>query len=221
MSSFSQSQLDNFQKNSNPNLGVTIVIPRMFNNLNWRRVKHIFVQANFGFVERIDVIPKGDHKTAYVHFAAGKWNMRSHEAREFLTQLQNGNEVQFVYDEPWYWKIRISNSERPSEGFKKKTGRKKTLDLSEKDGVAIFRPIKVETTDVTTDVTTSCASSPEDESLLIQKHLRNDPIKARIDEHNMVTKSQWDSKVLSRLVPLQVTSATIQKRIESEEGEIV
>lgn len=187
MSSISN-QTENFQNNSDPNHGVSIVIPRMFNNLNWRRVKHIFVQANFGFVERVDVVAKGDHKTAYVHFAPGKWNMRSHEARHFLTKLQNGEEVQLVYDDPWYWKIRISNSVRPSEGPKQRVGRKKTLDLSEKDGVAVFRPIKV------AKPTRTDSSSPEDDidrlyRLLsldrpeVSVEVENDPIQARIAEH--------------------------------------
>jgi hypothetical protein len=190
MSSISN-QTVNFQNNSDPNHGVSIVIPRMFNNLNWRRVKQLFVQANFGFVERVDVVAKGDHKTAYVHFAPGKWNMRSHEARHFLTKLQNGEEVQLVYDDPWYWKIRISNSVRPSEGPKQRVGRKKTLDLSEKDGVAVFRPIKV------AKPTRTDSSSPKDEQLLRRKNrpsqlnleevnfeVENDPIQARMAEHN-------------------------------------
>ena len=190
----------NFQKNSDPNQGVSVVIPRMFNNLNWRRVKHIFVQANFGFVERVDVIPRGEHKTAYVHFAPGKWNMRSHEARQFLTKLQNGEEVQFVYDEPWYWKISISNSVRPSEGPKKKAGRKKTLDLSENDGVSVFRPIKVAKPE---------QSSPKDTALLKKKQRRpsplnldglknenNDPILARQQEHMRVMKSMTPPQII-------------------------
>ena len=149
----------------------------MFSNLNWRRIRHIFIEANLGFVERVDVVNKGKFKTAYVHFAAGKWNMRSYEAREFLNQLQAGKEVQFVYDEPWFWKLSISNVERPTEAPKpKKYGRKPTLDLSTtSEGHVVFKPV---------------VSSPKDTKLLqkkvanqkeeIQLNL-NDPIQARVN----------------------------------------
>ena len=189
MANFVNSRSENFNKNSDPSQGISIVIPRVFNNLNWRNIKHIFMNANFGFVERVDVVPKGSHKTAYVHFAAGKWNMRSYEARQFLTKLQEGNEVQFVYDHPWYWKISISNSRRAPEAPKRGGRRKKTLDLSEKEGVYIFKPLQ--TLNTSTEKKNKKDSSPNDTELLIQKNKKqkkvtfenDDPIKARMFEH--------------------------------------
>tara|TARA_B100001093_G_scaffold258481_1_gene247177 strand:- start:1193 stop:1822 length:630 start_codon:yes stop_codon:yes gene_type:complete len=195
MSNFVNSRSENFNKNSDPSQGISIVIPRVFNNLNWRNIKHIFVNANFGFVERVDVIPKGSHKTAYVHFAAGKWNMRSYEARQFLTKLQDGEEVQFVYDHPWYWKISISNSRRATEAPKPSGRRKKILDLSEKEGVYIFKPIQilnpVKPLKPLNPLNSKKSSSPNDTELLKKKHKnqnklsfkRNDPIQARMCEH--------------------------------------
>ena len=173
----SQSNTKHFNNNSNPNHGISICIPRVFSNLNWRRIRHIFIEANLGFVERVDVVNKGAFKTAYVHFAAGKWNMKSYEAREFLKQLQAGKEVQFVYDEPWFWKLSISNVERPTEAPKpKKYGRKPTLDLTTtSEGAKVFKPV---------------VSSPKD-TKLVQKKADNqkemcklnldDPIQGRIN----------------------------------------
>ena len=191
MSNFVNSRTENFNKNSDPSQGISIVIPRVFNNLNWRNIKHIFINANFGFVERVDVIPKGSHKTAYVHFAAGKWNMRSYEARQFLTKLQDGEEVQFVYDHPWFWKISISNSKRASEAPKRTGRRKKILDLSEKEGVYIFKPIQTLNPVKPLLKESKKSSSPNDTDLLKKKHKNqnksdfesNDPIQARMCEH--------------------------------------
>tara|TARA_X000001036_G_C20296370_1_gene650487 strand:+ start:48 stop:623 length:576 start_codon:yes stop_codon:yes gene_type:complete len=172
-----QSNTKHFDTNSNPNNGISICIPRVFSNLNWRRIRHIFIQANLGFVERVDVVNKGKFKTAYVHFGAGKWNMRSYEAREFLNQLQSGKEVQFLYDDPWFWKVSISNAERPSEAPKpKKFGRKPTLDLTTtSEGAKVFKPV---------------VSSPKDVKLKLKKEVNqkkqseldlNDPIQARVN----------------------------------------
>jgi hypothetical protein len=173
----SQSNTKHFDTNSNPSNGISICIPRVFSNLNWRRIRHIFIEANLGFVERVDVINKGKFKTAYVHFGAGKWNMRSYEAREFLKQLQSGNEVQFLYDDPWFWKVSISNAERPREAPKpKKYVRKPTLDLTTtSEGAKVFKPI---------------VSSPKDVKLKLKKEVNqkkqseldlNDPIQARVN----------------------------------------
>mgnify|MGYP003332724934 CR=1 FL=1 len=123
--------------NSDPNQGVSICIPRVFNNIGWRRIKQIFIDLRWGFIDRVDVILCGKFKRAYVHFAPGKWNMRDHRARGALTSLQNGDEVKVLYDEPWFWKISISGSVKPAEAPKptprpKVTfGRKKTIELDE------------------------------------------------------------------------------------------
>lgn len=123
--------------NSDPNKGVSICIPRVFNNIGWRRIKQTFIDLRWGFIDRVDVIPCGKFKRAFIHFAPGKWNVRDSEAATALTSLQNGDEVKVLYDEPWFWKISISDSEKPKESPKparrpKVTfGRKKTIELDE------------------------------------------------------------------------------------------
>ena len=91
------------------------------------------IEADLGFVERVDVIrlPNGN-KRAYVHFAAGRWNMRDSEAREALTKLQSGGSIGILYDDPWYWNVSISKLARPTEAPhpKNSSKRKIKLDLS-------------------------------------------------------------------------------------------
>jgi hypothetical protein len=122
-------------KNGNPNTGVSICIPRVFNNINEQRIKQIFIKKNFGFIERVDLIPvrNKEYNRAFIHFRPKSWNMRSADARKFLTALQNGEECAIHYDEPWYWKVMLSNSSRPTKAFdpKKPMRRKERLDLSE------------------------------------------------------------------------------------------
>lgn len=117
----SQSRTTNFaERNADPDRGVSICIPRVFNNINYRRIKQIFINLNWGFVERVDVIPMGQFKRAYVHYAPGRWNTRDREAMQALEAMRNKEEVKILYDDPWFWKIGISVSEKPAEPPKPK-----------------------------------------------------------------------------------------------------
>ena len=104
----------NMVNNCNPETGVSICIPRVFNNIGWRRIKQVMISCNWGYVERVDVISCGKYKRAFVHFTPGKWNKRSPEATRVLESLKNGDEVHVIYenDKPWYWKIRASGSKK-------------------------------------------------------------------------------------------------------------
>jgi len=127
-------------QNSDPNHGVSLCIPRVFSNITYRQIFKVFCDARLGFVERVDVIRTKGVKRAYIHFKAGGWNMRDQFARETLTALQSGDHLELVYEEgkPWFWKVVVSDSVRPSEAPKlkprpgmKRVGRKQTLDLKD------------------------------------------------------------------------------------------
>ena len=128
---YSAQQQANFAKNSDPAQGVSLCIPRVFNNIGWRRIKQHIIEANLGFVERVDVVPVagGKYKRAFVHFAAGRWNMRDATARAALKALQEGKKIKLEYESPWYWLVSISGAARPAEAPKPKE-RKTRIDLS-------------------------------------------------------------------------------------------
>ena len=115
-----QEKVDYSDKNSDPAVGVSLCIPRVFNNIGYKRIKDMFIRMNWGYVERVDVIQLRGFKRAYVHFKPGEWNMRSREAMQVLEAMKRREEVTVTYDEPWFWKIGISRSPRPSEAPKPK-----------------------------------------------------------------------------------------------------
>ena len=129
--SYSAQQQANFAKNSDPAQGISLCIPRVFNNIGWRRIKQHIIEANLGFVERVDVVPVagGKYKRAFVHFAAGRWNMRDATARAALKALQEGKKVKLEYESPWFWLVSISGAARPAEAPKPRE-RKTKIDLS-------------------------------------------------------------------------------------------
>jgi len=121
--------------------GVSLCIPRVFANISWYRIKQVFIALNWGFVDRVDVIPSGGTKRAFVHFAPGKFT-----ATKVLEALCEGKQVKIVYDEPWFWQISLSRSAKPAEAPERKqrpkveiaaavqakpARRKLTIDLSE------------------------------------------------------------------------------------------
>ena len=161
-------QQQNFKTNSDPAQGISICIPRVFNNIGWRRIKKHLIEANLGYVERVDVIPCGAHKRAYVHFRANGWNMRDATARAALKALQEGKKIKLEYEAPWYWLVSISGAKRPAEAPKPRE-RKTTIDLT-----------PVEKVKVKTTVTAS------------ESKVGNDPVMARAMSSNF---SQEDGEI--------------------------
>ena len=113
---------ENFARNSQDSNGISLVLPRVFPNWTYRKIKQVFIQCGWGFVERVDVtpagrIPKGRFKTAFVHFRPNSWNNRNRVAREVLAKLKRGpkSHIELTYDEPWFWKVYISSALKPDE----------------------------------------------------------------------------------------------------------
>ena len=174
MSKFSANQQVNFTKNSDPAQGVSICIPRVFNNIGWRRIKQHIIEANLGYVERVDVVPVagGAYKRAYIHFAAGKWNMRDATARQALKALQEGKKIKLEYETPWYWLAAISGAARPDEAPKPRE-RKTRIDV--------------------VDVVVAPKLTRQ-----VHQELDNDPIYARAMSNNSSPKSaqeEFDAKI--------------------------
>jgi len=137
--------------------GVSICIPRVFANISWHRIKQSFIALNWGFVERVDVIPSGGTKRAFVHFRPGKFTNS-----KVLEALCEGKPVTIVYDEPWFWQISLSRSPKPAEAPERKA-----------------RPV-VKINDVLGGQTKRHRSGRK---LTIDIHPQNDPIAARQGEN--------------------------------------
>lgn len=125
----------NIARNSNPNEGISLCIPRVFMNIGWKRIKQAFIDADLGHIQRVDVMKmkNKDFKIAFVHFTPKRWNMRDSEARQALKVLQSGKSIRILYDEPYYWEVSISKLVRPADAPhpKMSSKRKIKLDLSE------------------------------------------------------------------------------------------
>jgi len=132
---------------------VSLCIARVFPNIGWRRIKRHMIDAQLGFIERVDVVPVYDKQTgkirfkrAFVHFRENAWNNRDPQAREALERLRNGESIRLVYEDPWWWTVSISTSERPAEAPKPPE-----------------RKTRIESSSATSDNGYDAAAQPDDE----------------------------------------------------------
>ena len=88
-------------------------IPRVFPNIDEKRIRRIFDELNMGEIDHIDIIGKTTEKgekfnRVFVHFRKWHSNANADTARE---RLINGKEIKIIYDEPWFWKISAYRSQ--------------------------------------------------------------------------------------------------------------
>lgn len=92
----------------------SICIPFVFRNISEKRIRAIFYSLKFGFVERVDMVPKTDRKSGqeifqvFVHFSS--WNTSLPSANKAFELLEAGEKVKIVYDNPWFWMISKSKT---------------------------------------------------------------------------------------------------------------
>lgn len=173
---------DHFAENSDPKHGVSICIPRVFNNINWNRIKKKFIQLRWGYVERVDVIAMGGFKRAFVHFAPGRWNIGDKDATDALIALVAGDEVKIVYDDPWFWKIGISRAKRPDEAPKPKA--RPVVQITHQGAFPPYSPITPATT-----------PSPKAEESSAPK-IRAKPRKLRITKESVSSEGKEEGEVM-------------------------
>jgi hypothetical protein len=117
----------------------SICIPRVFKNITEARIRAIFTRLGFGTIERIDMVAKSndygdDFWRVFIHFST--WNNSSNDARRVKHQLESGEKVKIIYDDPWYWFIAKSSSRVPTKRatpYIDRTSRSETpvIDLTE------------------------------------------------------------------------------------------
>ena len=133
------------QKASEP----SICIPRVFSNISEARVRAIFNRLGFGELDQIDMVARENdrgetYNRVFVHFK--HWNTdldnthfdgtnedelinafieRNEDTIRARFDLITGKQVKLVYDDPWFWKMSASRSERPEDRKRKQRSRPK------------------------------------------------------------------------------------------------
>ena len=85
----------------------SLCIPRVFSNIDEKRIRRIFAELNIAEIDRIDFVNKTTEKgekfnRVFVHFKRWFATPEANMARE---KLLNGKEIKIIYDDPWFWKV--------------------------------------------------------------------------------------------------------------------
>lgn len=85
----------------------SLCIPRVFPNIDEKRIRRIFDDLALGEIQSIDFVNKKTEKgesfnRIFVHFRRWYANKNADTARE---RLLDGKEIKIIYDDPWFWKV--------------------------------------------------------------------------------------------------------------------
>ena len=98
-----------FKQNSTDESGV-VLFTTTPNHLNWRDIKKAYIEAGLGWVERVDLVPSGKYKKAFIYFEPYKWNMEDKQAE--YDHLQTGGAIKVFYEGERYFNTRVSTQEK-------------------------------------------------------------------------------------------------------------
>ena len=197
----------------------SLCIPRVFPNIDEKRIRKIFDELQIGNIERIDIInkktEKGDkYNRVFIHFNTWYNNTNANQVRD---RLLNGKDIKIIYDDPWFWKVSAYRSNKKPE-FKtdNKTNNNKTYNTKP---VIIFD----EDNNIKQELK---AKLPV--TVFKPRVLTNKPIKSeKIEDNSSKTIYKIDygqmplpPKKQQRTTKLSLKHPSILK-IEEEEGEII
>ena len=114
----------------------SLCIPRVFSNIDEKRIRRIFDELNMGDIERVDIVnvqgEKGEKfNRVFIHFKRWLKNTTADMARD---KLLNGKEIKIIYDEPWFWKVSAYRELRATESKPRAQEKKKaTIQFDDDD----------------------------------------------------------------------------------------
>jgi hypothetical protein len=94
----------------------SLCIPRVFSNIDERRIYRIFDDLGLGDIDRINIVRGNNAKgekcnRVFIHFTRWYNSRNADTARE---RLLNGNDIKVIYDDPWFWKVAAYREAPPS-----------------------------------------------------------------------------------------------------------
>jgi hypothetical protein len=112
----------------------SLCIPRVFSNIDERRIYRIFDDLGLGDIDRIDIVRGNNAKgekcnRVFIHFTRWYNSRNADTARE---RLLNGNDIKVIYDDPWFWKVAAYREAPPSHRIVERVESQSDKSVSEK-----------------------------------------------------------------------------------------
>ena len=94
---------------------MTLFIPRVFSNIDEKRIRSVFYALKLGHIGRIDIVNKTSERgerfnRVFIHFE--RW-FDTENALSALKLLNEGKDIKVIYDDPWFWKV---STYKPTRG---------------------------------------------------------------------------------------------------------
>ena len=95
---------------------LSICIPSIERNITSFDIKKTFEKLDIGKINRVTVKKKNKHSTAFIYLQS--WNIKSKNAKIFYQKIIEGEEVNLIYEFPWFWKCRANHDIRELKFYK-------------------------------------------------------------------------------------------------------
>ena len=89
---------------------LSICIPSIERNITSFDIKKTFEKLDIGKINRVTVKKKNKHSTAFIYLQS--WDIKSKNAKIFYQKIIEGEEVNLIYEFPWFWKCRANHDIR-------------------------------------------------------------------------------------------------------------
>ena len=103
----------------------SICIPSIEKTITSRKIRKVF--EKLGDVNKIKINKNKKHTSAFIFI--NNWNFEKKQTMDFYKKIIEGEEVNLIYDFPWFWKCRANHDIRELQfnKLKKKQKNKKIL----------------------------------------------------------------------------------------------
>ena len=89
---------------------LSICIPSIERNITSFDIKKTFEKLEIGIINKIIIKKKNKYSSAYIYLQ--KWNINNKKAKKFHQKIIEGEEVNLIYEFPWFWKCRANHDIR-------------------------------------------------------------------------------------------------------------
>ena len=89
---------------------LSICIPSIERNITSFDIKKTFEKLNIGPISRIIIKKKNKYSSAFIYLQA--WDITCEKAKTFYRKIIEGEEVNLIYEFPWFWKCRANHDIR-------------------------------------------------------------------------------------------------------------
>ena len=106
---------------------ISICIPHVEKRTTRRQIFQTFTKIKWGEINTITMKTKKENTSVFIYFK--KWNIDSPNVKQIHEKIVKGEEINLVYDFPWFWKCRANIDIRylKQEMLKKKVKEQKQL----------------------------------------------------------------------------------------------